>query len=101
MKHRRSDIEFFILLLYYYRYNYHCVIYGWDTQCEMSESWIEQMGVRHLPLGPDQPFYNVLVEDGTNRYAAQGIYINSYKHYVPASPSCSLQKIYFIVQQKN
>ena len=30
------------------------------------------MGVYNLPLGPDQPFYNVLVEDGTNRYASQG-----------------------------
>lgn len=39
----------------------------------MSPAWIEQMGVHHLPLGPDQPFYNVLVEDGTNRYAAQGM----------------------------
>ena len=38
----------------------------------MSESWIVQMGVDQLPLGPQQPFYNVLVEDGSNRYAAQG-----------------------------
>ena len=30
------------------------------------------MGVNQLPNGPDQPFYNVLVNDGTNRYAAQG-----------------------------
>ena len=37
------------------------------------------MGVHHLPLGPDQPFYNVLVEDGTNRYAAQGIYLHRYR----------------------
>ena len=53
-------------------YDYHCVIYGWDHECEMSESWIVQMGVDLLPLGPHQPFYNVLVEDGSNRYAAQG-----------------------------
>ena len=38
----------------------------------MNEQWIQQMGVNQLPLGPNQPFYNVLVEDGTNRYAAQG-----------------------------
>ena len=53
-------------------YDYHCVIYGWDDQCEMSQGWIVQMGVDRLPLGFNQPFYNVLVEDGSNRYAAQG-----------------------------
>ena len=31
------------------------------------------MGVDRLPNGPNQPFYNVLVEDGTNRYAAEGL----------------------------
>ena len=57
----------------YCRYDYYCVIYGWDYTCEMTEDWIHQMGVNQLPLGPNQPFYNVLVNDGTNRYAAQGI----------------------------
>lgn len=54
------------------RYDYKCVIYGWDTSCEMTEQWMQQMGVNQLPLGHTQPFYNVLVDDGTNRYAAQG-----------------------------
>ena len=48
------------------------MIHGWDEQCEMTESWKQQMGVHNLRLGQDQPFYNVLVEDGTNRYASQG-----------------------------
>lgn len=48
----------------------------------MSPAWIEQMGVHHLSLGPDQPFYNVLVEDGTNRYAAQGTYTTSLAVYL-------------------
>ena len=54
------------------RYDYHCVIYGWDHRCEMSDAWIQQMGVDNLPHGRNQPFYNVLVEDGTNRYASEG-----------------------------
>lgn len=30
------------------------------------------MGVENLPKKGHQPFYNVLVEDGSTRYAAQG-----------------------------
>ena len=60
------------MYMYHCRYDYYCVIYGWDYTCEMTEAWIHQMGVNQLPLGPSQPFYNVLVNDGTNRYAAQG-----------------------------
>lgn len=55
------------------RYDYRCVIYGWDHRCEMSDAWIQQMGVDNLPHGRNQPFYNVLVEDGTNRYASEGL----------------------------
>ena len=51
-----------------------CVIYGWDSKCQASQEWIIQMGVDHLPKKHLQPFYNVLVEDGTNRYAAQGTF---------------------------
>ena len=39
----------------------------------MSDTWIAQMGVDRLPNGRNQPFYNVLVEDGSNRYAADGL----------------------------
>ena len=38
----------------------------------MSEEWIAQMGVDNLLNGRNQPFYNVLVSDGTERYASQG-----------------------------
>ena len=38
----------------------------------MDEGWIQQMGVRRLSRGPSQPFYNVLGDDGSCRYAAQG-----------------------------
>eukprot|EP00731_Ephydatia_muelleri_P022921 Em0015g504a len=53
------------------RYNYRCVIYGWDECCEMDESWMARMRVNQLQMGRRQPFYHVLVEDGTTRYAAQ------------------------------
>ena len=35
------------------------------------QSWISQMGVDKLNNKDKQPFYNVLVSDGSNRYAAQ------------------------------
>ena len=54
------------------RYDYDCVIYGWDSKCEATRDWIKQMGVDRLPNKDKQPFYNVLVSDGTNRYAAEG-----------------------------
>ncbi|XP_057688364.1 F-box only protein 21 isoform X2 [Corythoichthys intestinalis] len=57
MKHKRSG--------------YNCVIYGWDPKCTMSQEWITTMRVHQLPDGAEQPFYNVLVQDGTCRYAAQ------------------------------
>ena len=49
-----------------------CVIFGWDSTCMMSREWIFQMGVHTLPRKEKQPFYNVLVEDGSIRYAADG-----------------------------
>jgi len=48
------------------------VIYGWDPKCTMSQEWISTMRVQQLSSGAQQPFYNVLVQDGTCRYAAQG-----------------------------
>lgn len=74
VKTRKSpkDAEFSVgLVMKHKRYNYTCVIYGWDPKCQASQEWIIQMGVDHLPKKHLQPFYNVLVEDGSNRYAAQ------------------------------
>jgi len=53
------------------KYDYVCVVYGWDAHCKASKSWISQMGVDKLNSKDKQPFYNVLVSDGSNRYAAQ------------------------------
>ncbi|XP_043213781.1 F-box only protein 21-like [Amphibalanus amphitrite] len=52
------------------RYHYHAVVAGWTERCDATEGWIEQMGVDRLPLGRHQPFFNVLAEDRTTRYAA-------------------------------
>ncbi|KAK2191726.1 hypothetical protein NP493_47g06058 [Ridgeia piscesae] len=59
------------LIMKHKRYFYTCVIYGWDSKCEASNTWIYQMGVNHLTNKQHQPFYTVLVEDGSMRYAAQ------------------------------
>jgi len=53
------------------KYSYVCVVHGWDMVCTASRSWISQMGVDKLENKDKQPFYNVLVADGSNRYAAQ------------------------------
>ena len=59
------------MIMKHKRYDYKCVIYGWDALCKASQGWIVQMGVHRLPQKDKQPFYNVLVEDGSERYAAQ------------------------------
>ncbi|KAH0513144.1 F-box only protein 21 [Microtus ochrogaster] len=70
-KHR--DVCYSIgLVMKHKRYGYNCVIYGWDPTCMMGHEWIRNMNVHSLPHGHHQPFYNVLVEDGSCRYAAQG-----------------------------
>ena len=53
------------------KYNYRCVIAGWDSTCQATEQWIRQMGVDRLPKGRHQPFYRVWASDGSDRYAAQ------------------------------
>ncbi|KAB7506787.1 F-box only protein 21 [Armadillidium nasatum] len=52
-------------------YNYTCVIFGWDETCQMPMEWIVRMNVLSLKHQNNQPFYNVLVSDGSHRYAAQ------------------------------
>ncbi|KAG5840408.1 hypothetical protein ANANG_G00188500 [Anguilla anguilla] len=59
------------LIMKHKRSGYNCVIYGWDPKCTMSQEWITTMRVHQLSYGDNQPFYNVLVQDGTCRYAAQ------------------------------
>ncbi|XP_020669260.3 F-box only protein 21 isoform X2 [Pogona vitticeps] len=72
------------LIMKHKRYGYNCVIYGWDPSCMMGHEWIRNMNVHSLPHGPNQPFYNVLVEDGSCRYAAQeNLEYNMEPHEIP------------------
>ncbi|XP_037777870.1 F-box only protein 21-like isoform X2 [Penaeus monodon] len=59
------------MVMQHKRYHYTCVIFGWDRECQMSSDWVQQMGVYNLLYKTKQPFYNVLVYDGSHRYAAQ------------------------------
>uniref|UniRef100_A0A4W3HMF4 F-box protein 21 n=1 Tax=Callorhinchus milii TaxID=7868 RepID=A0A4W3HMF4_CALMI len=76
IKHRTNEkhreVAFSVgLIMKHKRYGYDCVICGWDPKCMMEVNWMRNMGVYNLPNGPNQPFYNVLVQDGSCRYAAQ------------------------------
>ncbi|KAI9845954.1 MAG: hypothetical protein M1838_001503 [Thelocarpon superellum] len=53
------------------RYAYHAVVTGWDIQCEAGEGWIREMQVDQLSGGRQQCFYQVLVDDGSERYVAE------------------------------
>ncbi|XP_029637782.1 F-box only protein 21 [Octopus sinensis] len=72
---RRADnqeVEFSVgLIMKHKRYDYMCVITGWDKKCMASQEWILGMDVDRLQNQRNQPFYDVLVNDGSNRYAAQ------------------------------
>lgn len=77
MKKRMPDVKFAVgMIMKHQRYHYTCVITGWDMKCEASPEWMLEMGVDELRSGANQPFYNVFVEDGSSRYAAQGIHFN-------------------------
>jgi len=92
------------------KYHYLCLVHGWDPICTASKSWISQMGVDKLADKDTQPFYNVLVADGSNRYAAQenlqpiqpepvlhpevGRYFESFLPSVGYQPNQELAKLY-------
>lgn len=60
------------MIMKHQRYNYLCVITGWDERCRASPEWMSEMGVDELKYGANQPFYTVFADDGSSRYAAQG-----------------------------
>lgn len=71
-RNQNCNVKFAVgMIMKHKKYNYRCVIYGWDNLCKASQDWITQMGVYELKHKDQQPFYMVLVDDGTNRYAAQ------------------------------
>ncbi|XP_075424222.1 F-box only protein 21 isoform X2 [Ascaphus truei] len=72
LRSEEQEVHYSIgLIMRHKRYHYSCVVYGWDPVCMMGTDWIRNMGVHNLPHGAKQPFYNVLVEDGSCRYGAQ------------------------------
>ncbi|XP_014666310.1 PREDICTED: F-box only protein 21-like [Priapulus caudatus] len=72
LRSENPTVEFAVgMVMQHKRYEYKCVIYGWDSTCKAGEQWIYQMSVHLLKDKDRQPFYNVLVEDGSSRYAAQ------------------------------
>lgn len=52
-------------------YSYRGFIVGWDAKCEAGPGWIERMQVDNLSRGRDQPFYNIVAEDKSQRYVAE------------------------------
>ncbi|XP_058797547.1 F-box only protein 21-like isoform X2 [Phymastichus coffea] len=72
VKKRTANVKFAIgMIMEHQKYDYLCVITGWDLKCEASPEWITEMGVDELSHGANQPFYNVFAHDGSSRYAAQ------------------------------
>ncbi|KAL0272067.1 UNVERIFIED_CONTAM: hypothetical protein PYX00_005180 [Menopon gallinae] len=72
VKRRTKQIEFAVGMIGRHKiYDYTCVVYGWDPLCQASQDWIISNGVLDLPHKDQQPFYNVLAHDGTERYVAQ------------------------------
>lgn len=47
------------------------VVFGWDESCTADDDWCEQNEIHLLRHGKEQPFYNVLMSDGTTRYCSQ------------------------------
>ncbi|ROT61125.1 putative solute carrier organic anion transporter family member 3A1 isoform X2 [Penaeus vannamei] len=69
---RYREVSYAIgMVMQHKRYHYTCVIFGWDRECRMPSDWVQRMGVYNLLYKTKQPFYNVLVYDGSHRYAAQ------------------------------
>ncbi|XP_052233732.1 F-box only protein 21-like isoform X5 [Dreissena polymorpha] len=69
IKRKKSKtVEFAVgLVMIHKRLNYDCVISGWDYKCEASHEW----KLQNPMTGLSQPFYIVLVEDGSRRYVAE------------------------------
>lgn len=75
-------------------FNYHGIITGWDYKCEQSSHWIDQMRVNTLERKAQQPFYNVLAVDGSERYVAEDNVLPLTSNETPAITNlCKLEHI--------
>ncbi|KAI5813780.1 hypothetical protein BZA77DRAFT_284357 [Pyronema omphalodes] len=59
------------MVLRHARYGYLGAVFGWTQECKQGEDWVQVMGVDGLNRGRRQPFYHVVVEDGSVRYLAE------------------------------
>ena len=64
------------------------VILSWDLHCKQPDDWIEKYGIRNLARGVDQPFYEILDDDGNTYYEAEGNMFGSKKNI---NQNCSKQ----------
>ncbi|KAK1133940.1 hypothetical protein K0M31_011727 [Melipona bicolor] len=72
LKRRVPSVKYAIGLIMTHRiHGYFCVITGWDTRCMASTEWMNEMNVDELDQGASQPFYNILLDDGSYHYVAQ------------------------------
>lgn len=72
MKHYDSSVTFAVgMLAYHKKYDYLCVVRGWDLSCVAG--WRRRVEAKDLEFGIHQPFYSVIAVDQSERYVAQGI----------------------------
>nr|XP_022911088.1 F-box only protein 21-like [Onthophagus taurus] len=70
---RNGNVKFAVgMVMKHKLYNYACVIYGWDNTCDRKAPWQQEITYEQFKLGQPQPFYKVLLEDGSKKYVAQG-----------------------------
>lgn len=73
MKRRPRGLKFAVgQVMRHKLYNYAGVITAWTERCEASAEWQKNMNIDRLQRRNKQPFYYVVVDDGTNRYVAEG-----------------------------
>ncbi|KAF8216042.1 hypothetical protein K438DRAFT_1799973 [Mycena galopus ATCC 62051] len=68
----QTQVAYYVGMVFEHRtYHYIGCITGWDQSCSASKEWQINMDVHSLARGADQPFYNVLSLDGSQRYVAE------------------------------
>merc|ERR1712216_1026835 len=71
-KHRPDTVQHRIGSVLTHRFFGRGVAYGWDPLCAADEAWCMQNQIDQvLRKGRNQPFYNLLLSDGTSRYCSQ------------------------------
>lgn len=69
----RNDVKFAVgMVMAHKLFGYKCVIFNWDAKCVAAVDWKERNNIASLEFKHNQPFYNVLAEDDSHRYVAQG-----------------------------